>query len=346
MAVTGVVLLNLGGPDRPESVKPFLLSLFRDPEVLKVPGGALVRGALAWWIATMRTPKVIRNYLEVGWSPLLPRTKAQERALELRLNELARAPADSPAFVVRTAMRYWQPRALEALHELIGRGIQRIVALPLYPQYSKATTGSSLAELRELLTERNPRAELTEVTSYATDPGYVASLARCIEEGIAAARAAPQAKGVEPLLLFSAHGLPQRIVDAGDPYEREVHATRDAVLQRIGWKGDALLSFQSRAGPVRWLGPSTEQTLRRLGKKGVKSVVVVPISFVSDHIETVHEIDVQLGTLARAKGIRTFVRTPALDVRPDFIDALARMVVAHAERGPVRPAGIAHAAER
>lgn len=326
MAATGVLLLNLGGPDRPESVKPFLLELFRDPDVLSVPGGAPVRRTLAWLIATMREKKVIKNYLEVGWSPLLPRTLAQERALEARLNELAGAGGGGSAFLVRTAMRYWRPRAEAALEELLAQGVERIVALPLYPHFSRATTGSSLLELRELVARRAPGVELQEITSYATEPAYVAALARCVEEGLAKERAATSSREGEPLLLFSAHGLPQRIVDAGDPYEKEIRATLAAVVARLGWSGETRLSFQSRAGPVKWLEPSTEHEIGELARRGVKRVVVVPISFVSDHIETVHEIDLLLGGKARALGITSFVRAPPLDVRPDFIDALAALV--------------------
>jgi protoporphyrin/coproporphyrin ferrochelatase len=331
VAATGVLLLNLGGPDRPESVKPFLLELFKDPDVLSVPGGAPVRRALAWLIATSREKKVIQNYLEVGWSPLLPRTLAQERAVEGRLNELAGASGKAPAFLVRTAMRYWQPRAEAALGELLAQKVERIVALPLYPQYSRATTGSSLLELRELVARRAPQVKLDEITSYATDPAYVAALARCVGEGIAKARAEASPADGEPLLLFSAHGLPQRIVDAGDPYEKEIRATLAAVLAKLGWKGEHQLSFQSRAGPVKWLEPSTEHAIGALARRGVKRVVVVPISFVSDHIETVHEIDLLLGRQARALGIATFVRAPPLDVRPDFIDALAALVQGRAD---------------
>jgi ferrochelatase len=323
---TGVLLLNLGGPDRPESVKPFLLELFRDPDVLSVPGGAPVRRTLAWLIATMREKKVIRNYLEVGWSPLLPRTLAQERALEARLNEDAGASDGGPTFLVRTAMRYWHPRAGKALAELLAKGVGRIVALPLYPHFSRATTGSSLLELRELVARRAAGVELLEITSYATEPAYVAALARCVEEGLARERATTASRDGEPLLLFSAHGLPQRIVDAGDPYEREIRATLAAVVERLGWKGETRLSFQSRAGPVKWLEPSTEHEIGELARRGVKRVVVVPISFVSDHIETVHEIDLLLGSKARSLGIASFVRAPPLDVRPDFIDALAALV--------------------
>src|SRR5262245_3329983 len=209
MGATGVLLLNLGGPDRPASVKPFLRELFADPEVLAIPGGAPVRHALAWWIATRRAKRVIENYLEVGWSPLLPRTLAQQHALEKRLNERAGAPGDAPAFLVRTAVRHRHPRATQALDELLAAGITSLVALPLYPQYSRATTASSLGELHELLARRAPELPVREITTYATDAAYVAALARCVEEGIAEARVA----GGEPLLLFSAHGLPQRLID-------------------------------------------------------------------------------------------------------------------------------------
>ncbi|MBM4014826.1 MAG: ferrochelatase [Planctomycetes bacterium] len=317
----GVVLLNLGGPDRPESVRPFLLELFRDPEVLALRGGAPVRHALAWLIATLRAPKVRRNYASVGGSPLLARTLAQERALEAALN----ADGAGPRFLVRTAMRYWRPRAAAALDELLAAGIGRLIALPLYPHECRATTGSSVRELAALLATRAPTLPWTAVRSFARDGRYLDALARCVEEGIATARAA--AGAAEPLLLFSGHGLPLRIVADGDPYVAEITATIAGVMARLrDFGGIHRLSWQSRAGPVRWLGPTTEATLGRLGAAGVRAVVIVPISFVSDHIETVHEIDVELAEVARAAGITTFVRTPALDVRADFIAALAEQV--------------------
>ncbi len=324
MGATGVLLLNLGGPDRPASVRPFLRELFSDPEVLAIPGGAPVRNALAWWIAKRREKQVVQNYLEVGWSPLLQRTLAQQHALEARLNERAGATTETPAFLVRTAMRYWHPRATPALDELLAAGISSLVLLPLYPQYSRATTASSLGELRQILARRAPELPVREVTSYATDTAYVAALARCVEEGLAEARAERGEHG-EPVLLFSAHGLPLRLIENGDPYEIEVRATKAAVLKRLAWTGEVRLSFQSRAGPVKWLEPSTEATLAELARAGFQSIVVVPISFVSDHIETVHEIDVLLRRHARAQGVKVFVRTPALDARPDFIDALAAL---------------------
>jgi ferrochelatase len=348
MGATGVLLLNLGGPDRPASVKPFLRELFSDPEVLAIPGGAPVRKALAWWIATRRSKRVTENYLEVGWSPLLVRTLAQQHALEARLNERAAAANDSasgtPAFLVRTAMRYWHPRAAPALDELLAAGISSLVLLPLYPQYSRATTASSLGELRSILAKRAPELPVREITSYATDTAYVTALARCVEEGIAEARAERGNYG-EPVLLFSAHGLPQRLVDDGDPYETEVRATKAAVLKRLAWKGEFRLSFQSRAGPVKWLEPSTEATIADLARHGFKSIVVVPISFVSDHIETVHEIDVLLCKHARAQGVKVFVRTPALDARPDFIDALAALTEECTRRMGAASAKRSHAAK-
>ncbi len=337
---TGVVLMNLGGPDRPESVRPFLLNLFRDPEVLRLPGGAPVRRAFAWLIATLRAPKARRIYDEIGGSPLLACTKAQERALESRLNEVAAsddAEHDAPPFVVRTAMRCWHPRAEQAVDELVAAGAWRLVALPLYPHSCRATSGSSVKELRAVLARRAPDLPLQVVGSYARDERYLAALARCVDEAIVNARAdasgGANGHGGMPALLFSAHGLPQRIVDEGDPYVDEIRATVAGVTARLREScGEPLLSFQSRVGPVRWLAPSTATTIARLGGEGVRSLVIVPVSFVSDHIETVHEIDVVLAAAARAAGITSFVRSEALGVRPDFVDALARLVLDDAVR--------------
>jgi ferrochelatase len=319
MGATGVLLLNLGGPDRPASVKPFLRSL-GDPEVLAVLSP--VRKALAWWIATRRTKRVIANYLQVGWSPLLPRTLAQAQALEAA-ERARRREAPSPR-LPRPHRDALLASARERARRAARRGDHLADCAALYPQYSRATTASSLAELRAVVARRAPELPLREIETYATDTAYVAALARCVEEGIAEARA-DRCERSEPVLLFSAHGLPQRLVDDGDPYETEVRATKAAVLKRLAWKGECRLSFQSRAGPVKWLEPSTEATIADLARHGFKSIVVVPISFVSDHIETVHEIDVLLCRHARAHGVKVFVRTPALDARPDFIDALAAL---------------------
>jgi ferrochelatase len=332
----GVILMNLGGPDQPENVRPFLLELFRDPDVLKLPGGAPVRTSFAWLMATLRAPKVSKLYGEIGGSPLLARTKAQERALERRLNDLAgAAPGEPQRFVVRTAMRYSRPRASEAVSDLLSIGVKTIVALPLYPQYSSATTGSSVKELKALLARRAPNVQLQVVKSYAGDERYVHALSRCVIEALIKLRDAGREA---PVVLFSAHGLPKRVIDAGDPYVDEVSGTVAAVMKRLSnFAGKAVIAYQSRAGPVKWLEPSTSETIAKLGAGGVRSLLVVPVSFVSDHFETVYEIDKLFAEQARAAGITAFVRSPALDVRPEFIDALAGLVL---DRVPAEPARV------
>ncbi|MBD3334583.1 MAG: ferrochelatase [Candidatus Eisenbacteria bacterium] len=345
-APTGVLLLNMGGPWSLDDVRPFLLELFNDRDIIAFPGGPALQKYWASMIARFRTPKVLRRYAAIGGgSPLLKWTLRQSELLAARLNAAGRAgsaapshqagAADDPAggrgpsrggrFVTAVAMRYAPPRAAEALRELRREGYGRIVVLPLYPQECHATTGSSLADLDRTLARINLRPPMIIVRSFHDHPGYIEALARAVRDGHAAF---PDAARGEAVTLFSAHGVPQRLADAGDPYVDQVRATVTAVVDELGTEiGEHRLSFQSRTGPVRWVGPGTDEVLKELGQTGRRSVLVVPISFVSDHIETLHEIDIEFAELAREAGIVHFRRSPALNDRPDFIAALADIVL-------------------
>jgi protoporphyrin/coproporphyrin ferrochelatase len=307
---TAVVLLNLGGPDSLEAVRPFLANLFSDPEILRFPLSRLLQKPLAFWIASRRSRTVTEKYREIGGkSPLREITEAQASALETMLG---------PSFSVHVAMRYWHPRAEEAARELRRAAPDRILALPLYPQYSRATTGSSFRDLREALAAAGlagvPRVELP---SWPDFPPYVDALAECVREGL---------QGLEgATVLLSAHSLPMRLIDEGDPYLEQVRATAAALAGRLpGTRCE--LAFQSRTGPVRWLGPAVPEVLRRLAAGGTRKILVVPLSFVSDHIETLHEIDVEYRHLALSVGIAEFRRAPSLNTRSSFIEALAALV--------------------
>ncbi len=307
---TAVVLLNMGGPDSLEAVEPFLENLFSDPEILRFPLSGLLQKPLARWIARRRAPKVIPKYRRIGGrSPLREITEAQGRALGAELGD---------GTTVHVAMRYWHPRADAVARELLAAGAERLVVVPLYPHFSRATTGSSLADLEAALAAAGlsglPRVT---VRSWEEFGPYVDALGEATREALAEAPGAT--------LLLSAHGLPVKRIREGDPYLAHVEATARALAERlpgVPWR----LAFQSRAGPVRWLEPSVEDELKALAGQGVTGIVVVPLSFVSDHIETLHEIDVEYRELSQELGIQTFVRAPSLNTRPAFVRALAALV--------------------
>jgi protoporphyrin/coproporphyrin ferrochelatase len=332
---TAVILFNLGGPDDLAAVESFLVNLFSDREIIELPFGATVQPLFARLIAKLRGPSVRRNYERIGGgSPQLRITRAQADALEARLNEGRQAGA----FRVFIAMRYSTPTAADALQAIAAAGIRRIVTVPLFPQYSKATTGSSRGEFeRTLATVFRQQAvfDITHVDHYADDPLYLEALTDTVR---AAWARIPVEGRAETVILFSAHGLPQKFIDAGDPYVIHIEATRRGVLERLGLPNRQLLAYQSRTGPVRWIGPGTEETLLSLGREGVRNVLVVPLSFVSDHIETLYEVDMLFADAARKAGITGYFRPEALNTNTLFIDALARLVrisVAR-ERSPTR----------
>ena len=320
---TAVILFNLGGPDDLEAVEPFLINLFSDREIIELPFGPGVQPLFARLIAKLRGPSVRRNYQRIGGgSPQLRITRAQAEALEARLNE-GDETGDHRVFI---AMRYSRPSAADALHAIAAAGIRRIVTVPLFPHYSQATTGSSRAEFERTMTafpcEKAP-VEVLHVDHYAEDSLYLDALAGTVR---LAWERIPHDRKTETVILFSAHGLPQKFIDAGDPYVSHIEATRRGVLERLNLPNRQLLAYQSRTGPVRWIGPGTEETLVSLGREGVTDVLVVPLSFVSDHIETLYEVDMLFAEAAQAAGITGYYRPEALNTHPVFIEALARLV--------------------
>jgi len=309
---TAVVLLNMGGPDSLEAIRPFLENLFSDPEILRAPLG-LLRKPLARWIAGRRSRRVVHNYEAIGGkSPLREITEAQGRSL---LDALGGKEA---GYSVHVAMRYWHPRADEAARGIASEGAERIVVLPLYPQFCRATTGSSQGDLDRALAFRGlGKLPRSVIRSWQDFPPYADALAETVREGMEGVPGAT--------VVLSAHGIPVRLVNEGDPYLEHVRATAAALGERLPGVG-CRLAFQSRAGPVRWIEPYLPQTIEALAREGVKSVLVVPLSFVSDHIETLHELDIETRDLAHRLGIREFRRAPALNTRPAFIRALAELV--------------------
>ncbi len=310
-APTAVLLLQMGGPDSLDAVQPFLLNLFSDRDIIKI-GPSFLQPVIARFIVKRRAPKVIACYEQIGGkSPIRELTEAQAWALENRLGK------DYRCFV---AMRYWRPSTLEALAAIRKEGISRVIALSLYPHYSRATTGSSLNELRRVLGEAGVEFQLTTIDRFYNHPLYIEALCERIAEGLSCF---PDRDSVN--LLFSAHSLPQSFIDDGDPYLNHIVETVRLVMERFG-DMDYHLAFQSRAGPVKWLEPSTEEMLKRLGETGCENLLVVPLSFVSDHIETLYEIDVQYAAEAKALGIANFQRIPSLNDSPRFIECLADLV--------------------
>lgn len=324
----GVLLFNLGGPGALDEVEPFLVNLFSDRDIIELPPGALLQHAFARLIAKARGPSVRRNYASIGGgSPQLALTLAQAEALSSRLS---RGDGRVP---VAVAMRYWRPATAEALRRLAASGVERVVTLTLYPHYSRATTGSSERELARVLArpEFRGRFRVSGVDRYPEEPAYLHALASTVRESLAGFPAETR-DGV--VLLFSAHGLPQRFVDAGDPYVAETRATVRGVLDRLGVPNRHALAYQSRTGPVKWIGPGTDEVLRELGREGARAVLVVPVSFVSDHIETLFELDQLFAGEARRAGIDDYRRSAALNTHPMFIEALAGLVERHLGAAP------------
>lgn len=314
-----VVLLNMGGPDSIEGVEPFLYNLFRDNDLIPLPLGFLWQKRFARMISRRRS-KVVAEYYKMigGRSPIGEITRGQADALEARLNQ--RQPG---RFKCHVAMRYSKPFTDEAIREVAAAGARTVIGLSLYPHYTTATTGSSLWELRRGLAGKPPAAgavEYLEIDRWADDSTYLDALAEQVRRGLGQF---PDERDVE--LLFTAHGLPETFIQKGDPYVKDLEITIAGVLQRLGGQRAWRLSFQSRAGKERWLEPSTEDVLKLLAKTGRKQVLAIPISFVSDHIETLYEIDLLFGGEAKQLGL-DFKRAPSLNTEPLFIEALAGLV--------------------
>jgi ferrochelatase len=326
-SATAVVLLNMGGPDSLESVEPFLFNLFRDHDLIPLPLGFLWQRWFARMVSRSRS-KVVRNYYEQigGRSPLGAITESQAELLERRLNRSADC-----SFSCHVAMRYTPPFTDAALAAAAKRDAKTVIALSLYPHYTTATTGSSLWELRRALSDKPPNlgaVELLEIDRWPDHPMYLDALAQQVTRGL---EQFPAERRGEVELLFSAHGLPEQFIRKGDPYVRDLELTIAGVLARLGGQRPWRLSFQSRAGRARWLEPATDEVLRLLARTGRRDVLAIPISFVSDHIETLYEIDILFGDEARALGLN-FHRAPSLNTEPLFIEALAQLVEARLEQ--------------
>lgn len=313
-----VVLMNLGGPDSPAAVQPFLQNLFSDPAILEVPGP--LRWLLARVISKRRAPYAREVYAKIGGaSPLLPNTQAQAAALE-------RALADIGAVKTFIAMRYWHPLTETTVADVKRFDPTEIVLLPLYPQFSGTTTGSSVKRWNDLASRAGIAAPTRTVCCYPGEAGFVAASAELIVRALNEA----QAKG-RPRLLLSAHGLPKKTVQRGDPYQAQVEQSAAAIVAAIkardpAWADlDHAICYQSRVGPLEWLGPYTDAEIKRAAQEK-RPVVIFPIAFVSEHSETLVELDIEYRHLAEEAGAPAYLRVPTVGEAPTFIDGLARAV--------------------
>ena len=322
MTRVGILLMNLGGPERIQDVGPFLYNLFSDPEIIRLPISSLQK-PLAWWISTLRSKRSEKAYRSIGGgSPLRRITEQQARELQSVLRQRG---IDATTYV---AMRYWHPFTESAVAHIKADGINQVVVLPLYPHFSISTSGSSFRELSRLRDsdEAFKKLPLRCIRSWYDHPGYIQSMAELIAAQISLCEIPADAH-----VFFSAHGVPKIYVEeAGDPYQNEIEACSGLIMNELqkvlGYSNPSSLSYQSRVGPEEWLQPYTEDILEKLGKERTRELVVVPISFVSEHIETLQEIDIEYRQLAKDFGVVNFKRVPALDTYPLFIEGLADLV--------------------
>ncbi len=315
----GVILLNMGGPDSLDAVKPFLQNLFSDRDIIRL-GPSFLQKPIASLIIGRRLKSVMEAYSLIGGkSPLADITAAQAKALEESLNSSLITHHSSLPFKVYVGMRYWHPFIENAVDHALKDGAERILGLSLYPHYSIATTGSSVKKFDEVI--KKYHVDHFCITSWFNHPLYINVLVENIRQGL-------RSFDKKPIVLFSAHSLPKKFIDKGDPYVNEINGTIQAIIKKmdIEWR----LSYQSKTGPVKWIEPTTEHMLHELAEEGVKDLLVVPISFVSDHIETLYEIDILYKDMAQELGIN-LKRVESLNTAPKFIESLKDIVITTAK---------------
>lgn len=311
-----VVLCNLGGPDSLAAVRPFLFNLFSDPDIFRLPLGWLTQRPFATLIAWRRVPEASAGYAAIGGkSPILEYTRAQAKALQQALG--------SSLYDVLVCMRYWHPLTDAVVATLKQKNYTRVILLPLYPHYSITTTGSAYNEFQRQCQRQGYHPAVTLVRQWYDQPDYQGAMLEMLRDEL---KKFPDPDPARIELLFSAHGLPQKIVDGGDPYERQIRATYDAVRAQLGWPRTTLC-YQSRVGPLEWLRPYIQDVIRDKAAAGVKQMLVYPIAFVSDHVETLFELGITYAELARARGITHYRVVPALNTQPRFIAALKSLVL-------------------
>jgi len=308
-----IILFNLGGPDKLENVEPFLFNLFNDPAILNLP--TFLRYPLAKLISNRRAPVAKKIYAELGGSsPILKLTKEQSDALEIKLNQTQERD-EYKCFII---MRCWNPRAKDVIKDVQLYGPDEVVLMPLYPQYSAATSGSSIKEWKDVCKKNNYHVKTSTICCYPTDQNFINAHTKEIIKKI------KDLKNFK--LIFSAHGLPEKNIKRGDPYQWQVEQSVKKIVESLNNDNlDWILSYQSRVGPLKWIGPSTETTIIENSKIG-KHIVLVPIAFVSEHSETLVELDIEYKEIADANGCKNYTRVPALGINEDFIKAMSELI--------------------
>ena len=309
-----IILFNLGGPDKLENVEPFLFNLFNDPAILNLP--IFLRYPLAKLISNRRAPIAKKIYAELGGSsPILKLTKEQSDALETKLNQ-TQGEDEYKCFII---MRCWNPRAKDVIKDVRLYGPDEVVLMPLYPQYSAATSGSSIKEWKDVCKKNNYHVKTSTICCYPTDQNFINAHTKEITKKI---------KGLKNFkLIFSAHGLPEKNIKKGDPYQWQVEQSVKKIVESLNDESlDWILSYQSRVGPLKWIGPSTETIIIENSKLG-KHIVLVPIAFVSEHSETLVELDIEYKEIADANGCKNYTRVPALGINEDYIKAMSELII-------------------
>jgi len=309
-----IILFNLGGPDKIENVEPFLFNLFNDPAILNLP--TFLRYPLAKLISNRRAPIAKKIYEELGGSsPILKLTKEQSNAIEIKLNQ-TQTKDEYKCFIV---MRCWNPRAKDVIKDIQTFGPDEVVLMPLYPQYSAATSGSSIKEWKDVCKKNNYNIKTSTICCYPTDQNFINAHTKEIIKKI------KELKNFK--LIFSAHGLPEKNIKKGDPYQWQVEQSVKKIVEKLDDQNlDWILSYQSRVGPLKWIGPSTDDIIVENSKIG-KHIVLVPIAFVSEHSETLVELDIEYKKLAEDNGCKNYTRVPALGVNEDFINAISELII-------------------
>ena len=309
-----IILFNLGGPDKLENVEPFLFNLFNDPAILDLP--TFLRYPLAKLISNRRAPVAKKIYAELGGSsPILKLTREQSDALEIKLNQ-TQEKDEYKCFII---MRCWNPRAKDVIKDVQLYGPDEVVLMPLYPQYSAATSGSSIKEWKDVCRKNNYHVKTSTICCYPTDQNFINAHTKEIIKKI------KDLKNFK--LIFSAHGLPEKNIKKGDPYQWQVEQSVKKIVENLNDENlDWILSYQSRVGPLKWIGPSTETIIIENSKIG-KHIVLVPIAFVSEHSETLVELDIEYKEIADANGCKNYTRVPALGINEDFIKAMSELII-------------------
>ena len=309
-----IILFNLGGPDKLENVEPFLFNLFNDPAILNLP--TILRYPLAKLISNRRAPVAKKIYAELGGSsPILKLTREQSDALEIKLNQ-TQEKDEYKCFII---MRCWNPRAKDVIKDVQLYGPDEVVLMPLYPQYSAATSGSSIKEWKDVCNKNNYHVKTSTICCYPTDQNFISAHTKEIKKKI------KDLKNFK--LIFSAHGLPEKNIKKGDPYQWQVEQSVKKIVENLNDENlDWILSYQSRVGPLKWIGPSTE-TIIIENSKIDKHIVLVPIAFVSEHSETLVELDIEYKEIADANGCKNYTRVPALGINEDFIKAMSELII-------------------